>query len=188
MIADDGELEIPLIQFRRERLFNTRLAEHRRIRLTECQFADDSALLAVRHAGAERALSSFRDVAGAFGLSVNMSKTKFMAAGAGIVDADQTPLDGVVDHVEAFRYVGCHVTPDARSSFDVSRRVAAASGAFCTLRESVFGSDDFSIAIKRIVYGVTVLAVFFMDLRVGPSGSVMSVAWSPFTCSVCAPS
>ena len=56
-------------------------------------------------------------------------------------------------------YLGCHVTPDARSSFDVSRQVAAASGAFCTLPESVFDSDDFSIAIKRIVYGVTVLAV-----------------------------
>ena len=69
VIADDGELGIPLVQFRRERLFNTRLAKHRRIRLTECQFADDSALLAVTHAGAERALSSFRDVAGAFGLS-----------------------------------------------------------------------------------------------------------------------
>ena len=92
-------------------------------------------------------------------VSVNISKTKFMAAGAGIVGADQAPLDGVVDHVEAFRYLGCHVTPDARSSFDVSRREAAASGAFCTLRESVFDSDDFSIAIKRIVYGVTVLAV-----------------------------
>ena len=72
---------------------------------------------------------------------------------------DQTPLDGVVEHVEALRYLGCHVTPDAQSLFDVSWRVAAASGAFCTLRESVFDNDDFSIAIKRIVYGVTVLAV-----------------------------
>ena len=55
--ADDGELGIPLVQFRRGRLFNTRLAELCRIRLTECQFADDSALLAVTHASAERALS-----------------------------------------------------------------------------------------------------------------------------------
>ena len=85
MIADDGELGIPLIQFRRERLFNTKLAEHRRIRLTECEFADDSTLLAVMHAGAGKALSSFRDVVCAFGLSVNLSKTKYMAWRLGLV-------------------------------------------------------------------------------------------------------
>ena len=49
--------------------------------LTECQFADDAALLSTTHIGAEQAIKSFIEVAGTFGLTVSLSKTKLMVAG-----------------------------------------------------------------------------------------------------------
>ena len=58
---------------------STGTAEERR--LTECQFADDAALLSTTHVGAEQAMKSFIEVAGAFELTVSLSKTKLMVAG-----------------------------------------------------------------------------------------------------------
>ena len=158
-IAGDDEIGLSICQFRQDRLFNTRLRAYTRAPLTECQFADDSALLAKTHPGAERALAGFETTASAFGLKVNMAKTKFMAIGTGVVNEDMAPLNGTVEHVHSFRYLGCHVTPDARCTYDVSRRIAAASGAFHSLKDAVFYNSDFTIGIKRVVYGVTVLAV-----------------------------
>ena len=53
----------------------------------ECRFADDSALLATTHDGAQLALDQFIHVAYFFGLTVNLDKTKVMAAGYGLVEA-----------------------------------------------------------------------------------------------------
>ncbi|XP_065197534.1 uncharacterized protein LOC135829055 [Sycon ciliatum] len=158
-IANDEDIGIQVSQFRRDCLFNTRLRECRRVTITECQFADDSSLFAKTYGGAERALATFRQVAASFGLSVNLGKTKFMPMGVGVVASDMLPLGGTVEYVDSFRYLGCQITPDARSSFDVSRRIAAASGAFGALKKAVFANSEFPIGLKRVVYGVTVLAV-----------------------------
>eukprot|EP00117_Sycon_ciliatum_P028828 scpid28718/ scgid23083/ Putative uncharacterized transposon-derived protein F52C9.6 len=158
-IANDEDIGIQVSQFRRDCLFNTRLRECRRVTITECQFADDSSLFAKTYGGAERALATFRQVAASFGLSVNLGKTKFMPMGVGVVASDMLPLGGTVECVDSFRYLGCQITPDARSSFDVSRRIAAASGAFGALKKAVFANSEFPIGLKRVVYGVTVLAV-----------------------------
>ena len=131
-------------------------------RLTELQFVDNAATLAETHAGAEKALASFRAVASCFGLTVNTAKTKFMPIGHGVCPADLVSLNfspGTVECEESFRYLGCQVTPDARSALDGSRRVAAASGVFYVLNDVVFGSADFTLNTKRCVYSVTVLAV-----------------------------
>ena len=55
------------------------------------QFADDAVLFATR-TGAEQALMLYREVAGAFGLKVNLQKTKLMAVGPGIEDGERTPI------------------------------------------------------------------------------------------------
>ena len=51
---------------------STRNAEE--CRLTECQFADDAALLSTTRIWAEQAIKSFIEVAGAFGLTVSLSR------------------------------------------------------------------------------------------------------------------
>ena len=107
---------------------------------------------------------SFRAVASCFGLTVNTAKIKFKPIGCGVCPADLVSLNsppGTVECVESFRHLGCQVTPDGRSTLDVPRRVAAASGVFCALRNVVFTccSADFTLNTKRRAYGVTVLAV-----------------------------
>ena len=49
--------------------------------LTECQFADDAALLATTRTGDVRALREYMQVAEDFGLTVSIPKTKIMAVG-----------------------------------------------------------------------------------------------------------
>ena len=59
-----------------------------RVRLDECQFADDATLLAATHEGAK----AYAWVATSFGLTVSYSKTKLMVAGREISDSDTGPL------------------------------------------------------------------------------------------------
>ena len=62
------------------------------------------------------------DVSAAFGLSVNMVTTLFMAVGHGITDCDRAPLsihDAQVQHASRFSYLGSIVTPDGCSHADV---------------------------------------------------------------------
>ena len=49
--------------------------------LTECQFADDVAILATSRAGAETALQGYIEVAQDFGLTVSIPKTNIMVSG-----------------------------------------------------------------------------------------------------------
>ena len=82
----------------------------------DCQFADDSALIARSHTGAQQVLTIFMDIAAVFGLKVNLAKTKVMPAGYGITPADRLPLlvaGNTVESVEEFRYwfIGTHYWP-----------------------------------------------------------------------------
>eukprot|EP00117_Sycon_ciliatum_P011411 scpid84376/ scgid12902/ len=47
----------------------------------------------------------------------------------------------------------------AHSMYPAARRVATASGTFFSLKETIFCNDDFHIGAKRVVYGVTILAI-----------------------------
>ena len=58
----------------------------------DCQFADDSALIATLHTGAQQVLTIFRDIAAFFGLKVNLAKTKVMPVGYGITPVYLLPL------------------------------------------------------------------------------------------------
>ena len=58
---------------------STRGDNHRLI--TECQFADDVALLATSREAAEEAITTYQQTAKAFGLILSTTKTKFMVVG-----------------------------------------------------------------------------------------------------------
>ena len=60
--------------------------------VTDGEFADDAVLFATTHCDAQDMLTEFVDVAGAFGLTVNMVKTLFMAVGYGVTDNDRSSL------------------------------------------------------------------------------------------------
>ena len=109
--------------------------------LTNCQFADDSALVASTRGAAQLALDTFSAVASSFGLTLSTSKTKFMVMGIGVSPADRQPLvlDGQsIACVPDFRYLGSIIHSDSHTQSDVDARIAAASRSFGSLLRPVF--------------------------------------------------
>ena len=90
-----------------ERLFRryTRNASERRV--TECQFADDSALLAMR-SGAESSAIGYQWTSSKFGLKVSLPKTKQMVTGRMVEEGDQECAlnGGGVEAMDEFSYLG----------------------------------------------------------------------------------
>ena len=73
--------------------------------VTDGEFADDAVLFATTHCDAQDMLAEFVDVAGAFGLTVNMVKTLFMAVGYGVTDNDRSSL--VIRNTQVQHTAGC---------------------------------------------------------------------------------
>ena len=73
-----------------EKLFRRYTKNAKQAHLTEGQFADDVALQATTHSGAETIMSEFASTASDFGLNVSFTKTKVMAAGREITEEDQS--------------------------------------------------------------------------------------------------
>ena len=82
----------------------TRNAQKRKI--TECQFADESALLASTRAGAEKTALTYQQTNSDFGLTVSIPKTKHMVTGRLVKGEDRKPIDlegGENETVEEFQ-------------------------------------------------------------------------------------
>ena len=60
--------------------------------LTECQFADDGALLAASRSGAERAVQEYQLVSKGFGLTVSIPTAKHMVTGREIITEYKAPI------------------------------------------------------------------------------------------------
>ena len=147
------------------------------VRLTESQFADDSALFTMSREGAEQALVLFVDTAAEFGLTVNATKTKFLVVGDGITAVDRAPMSlGGVDIVcvDEFRYLGSSIHHSGRSTDEVDARVAAASCACGALQKSVFAVRYLDIHIKRCVFNACVLSLLLYG----------SECWTPLHCDI----
>ena len=79
---------------------STRGANHHLI--TECQFADDVALLATSREAAEEAIRTYQLTAKEFGLTLSTTKTKFMVVGHRVTEEEKLPITvegGMVEHV-----------------------------------------------------------------------------------------
>ena len=145
-----------------EKLFRRYTRNAEKAHLTEGQFADDAALLATTHSGAELALTEFASTANDFGLNVSFTKTKVMAAGRAITEEDESPLSigpETIENVKEFPYLGSVVASTGRVDTDIDRRIAQASKAFGALRRAVFQDHDLTTHTKRLVYNACVLSV-----------------------------
>ena len=104
--------------------------------VSDVEYADDAAFVTHNREHSVLALSVFFDVAAEFGLTLSIPMTKFVVAGVGVSPDDlaDIPLgDGVVQAVPSFVYLGSVVTPDCRSSDDITRRLSLASRALGSL-------------------------------------------------------
>ena len=130
--------------------------------ITEGQFADDVALLAVTREAAEKAIDLYQSVAKSFGLTVNISKTKFMVTGSNVTQEDRLPIkveSGTIDHVNDFQYLGSIITDNGRIDKEIDKRIANAFKAFGALRQAVFRDNNLSVTTKRLIYQACVLSV-----------------------------
>ena len=131
-------------------------------RVTECQFADDGAILASTRPGAEKAALVYQQTTRDFGLTVSIPKTKHMVTGRLVEEEDLASIvleGGEVEAVEEFPYLGSLVDSSGNMDADVSRRVAQASKAFGALRKAVFLDKDLKMSTKKRVYNACVLSV-----------------------------
>ena len=109
--------------------------------LTECQFADDGALLASSRSGAELAIRTYQRACSSFELTVSNSKTKHMVTGRLAEDCDRESIEingGEIEKVKEFLYLGSVMADSGRMDIDVERRISQASRAFGVLRKAVF--------------------------------------------------
>ena len=100
---------------------------------TDCQFADDSVLVASSRQAAQSALDTFASIASSFGLSINVTKTKFLVAGCGVIESDRQPLilhGSPVEYVADFRYLGSLIHCDGCFGYDVHSCSATAAKTF----------------------------------------------------------
>ena len=148
-------------RFNRE-LFRRSTSNAEQYRINECQFADDAALLANTRSGVEKAAQSYVDVASAFGLTVSITKTKFLVSGHDVQGSDKTPInlpEGSIENVDEFPYLGSLVASNGKVDAEVNKRIANASKAFGALRGAVFKDKNLTITTKRKVYQAFVLSV-----------------------------
>ena len=89
------------------KLFRRSIRGAESVRLSECQFADDTAILASTRQGAEDAIMAYIDVADKFGLTVNLLKTKLLVMGCGLTEEDMAPIVVGGDMIE--RWMSSHI-------------------------------------------------------------------------------
>ena len=117
--------------------------------MNECQFADDVALLAMSHDGAEEVIREYHSAVAGLGLSVSF---KFLVAGHGVSEEDQQPIvisSGNVECVSEFTYLGSQMTSDGKLDTEVKKHIAAASRVFDALHHAVFQDGTLSVLTKK---------------------------------------
>ena len=95
------------IQYKLDRKLFRRYTKNASVRrVTECQFADDGALLASARPAAEKAAMMYQQTSRNFGLTVSLPKTKHMVTGIMVEEEDLAPIvldGGEVEAVKEFR-------------------------------------------------------------------------------------
>ena len=145
--------------------------------LSECLFVDDAALVCSCREDMVLAASTFDEVATEYGLTLSVPKTKLLVAELRYTNDDLAPLE-VVEH---FKYLGSLVEACGRVVGEVGCRIAQASRAFGSLRDSVFAASDLSLETKRMVYRSVVLGVLLYSAETWPG---LLVSWTGFTNAV----
>ena len=100
---------------------------------------------------------SFVEVARAWGLTVNITKTKALAVENGCSQQGVVVDTGTIELMTSFPYLGSIVQHDGQIGEEVTARIAKASRVFGRLRRPVFDNNVLSLSTKRRVYAAMVL-------------------------------
>ena len=97
-------------------------------------------------------------MAGLWGLTVSLVKSKGMVVGTGSLLSPIPVGDGFIDVVEDFQYLGSCISSDGVLDMELSGHLAKAAKMFGCLHSSIFVNGSLSIAIKRCVYTAIVVS------------------------------
>ena len=126
---------------------------------SECQFADDAALLATTKRGAELITTEYVLVAKDFGLTLSIPEMKVMAVRRGVTGEELCVGEEEIESVNEFPYLGSQIESSSTVILDIERQIAEASKAFGELSKSVLLDRDLKVITKREVYQACVLSV-----------------------------
>ena len=110
-------------------------------RLTECQFADDIALLASTRKTAEETCRIHQSTATDFGPTMSVQKTKLMVTGYNVSEDEKMAIDidlGRVEHVEHFQYLCSVISEGGSLDTEIDSHLGNASKVFGALKRAVF--------------------------------------------------
>ena len=108
-------------------------------------------------------------MAGLWGLTVSLVKSKGMVVGTGADISLLSPIpvgDGFIDVVEDFQYLGSCISSDGELDMELSGHLAKAAKMFGCLHSSIFVNGSLSIAIKRCVYTAIVVSTLLYGAEI----------------------
>ena len=132
------------------------------VKITESQFADDTATYATSRDAFEHSTTEFVRTAKDWGMTVSIDKTKGMVIGKNVAESDVESIQtgsGAVEVVDSFPYLGSIVASDGDVTSELSARIAKAARAFGCLRKPIFQNSNLSLSTKRAVYRAMVMSV-----------------------------
>ena len=130
--------------------------------VTESQYANDAAMYTTSRPFLETMAEEFSNCVSAWGLTINIQKTKAMAVGVNSSrDGIVVPDRGTIETVRSFPYLGSIIADDGMLDRELTSRLAKAARFFGTLADAIFHNSGLSCATRRYVYKVTVLTVLF---------------------------
>lgn len=122
-------------------------------------YADDMVLMADSAAGLAAALRILEQVATAWCMQLNYTKTECMVFGSN-VQQQQPPIQlqhGTIEHSTHFRYLGSIQDESVQQERELSTRLRLAGVAFQQLKKRVFTVQAVSLATKVLIYKAVVI-------------------------------
>ena len=116
--------------------------------LRDIRFADDQGMVARSEGELQSIMDKLSAKATEYGMKINAKKTKVMVVSRGSAVTVNILVDGQpVEQVKQFRYLGCWLTEDGRSSVEVKTRIGMVKSAFVERKELL--TSRLSLALKK---------------------------------------
>ena len=113
-----------------QQLFRTKTTGACQGHHTECQFADDIALLASTRKAAEETCRIYQSAVTDFGLTMSVQRTKFMVTSYNVSEDEKMAIHidlGRVEHVQHFQYLGSVISEGGSLDTEIDRHLGNAS-------------------------------------------------------------
>lgn len=116
--------------------------------INNIRYADDTVILASNVEELQQLMERVNDVSSEFGLSLNLSKTKWMLISKSQQPPQQLMLNNqIINHVDSYAYLGTTVNAKWDQSTEIRSRIEKARASFNSMR-SMFTSRDLSLSLK----------------------------------------